>query len=405
MPGIFDIKDSCTGCGACSCICPHDCIRLEPDSEGFFYPVYNDADCIECGLCEKACHALSAQEREPLSKERYFLYRSLDDEILKGSSSGGGFTLFAEWVLNEGGVVFGSCYNADENRLEVFSTEKIAFQSLRKSKYIESYTGKVYSEVRKSLKEKRRVLFCGTPCQVRGLKRFLTVSNTDSSLLLTMDFICHGVPSNLIFNLFSERFKKRGKVVDVDFRYKDFSKKHLMWHNMALKMLFSAGKNIIIQRGDRQYYYYYQLFLDNLILRRSCYTCDIANHSDADITMGDFWGIFRYRTELDDNKGMSFLRINNKGVLPLWEELSKNGFSEALPYPYVAYIHNDTRELRLKQLQERNKFMSDVISLGYNAAVRKRYPLGTIVKKYIADRVWKRAKSYVANTRFGRILK
>lgn len=370
---ILQIDNACTGCGACANICPKHCLRLEPDDEGFFYPKYDEADCIECGLCEKACHVVTPQEHCAPNPNRFFIYHSKDESILEASSSGGGFSLFADWILNQNGVVFGSCYNGENERLEVCNTEHTSLASLRKSKYLESFTGNAFSDIRKLLLEGRRVLYCGTPCQVRGLKQYLNVTHTNMELLLTMDFACHGVPSNGYFKQFKRMFEKQGKkVVEVDFRHKDFSKTNMMWHDMTLRLGFSDGSEKVFPRRS-YYYYYYEPFLDNLFLRKSCYQCDIALHSDADISLGDFWGINKHRKELDDNKGMSFVCVNNEKYLPLWDELSNEGFSEHLPFEAISYQYEDKREKRLKQLTRRAEFTNQIKELGYKNAVVTHY--------------------------------
>lgn len=376
---ILHIQDHCTGCGACANICPKQCISLEQDSDGFYYPTYNSENCIECRLCENACHIVSKFEHTPVQRDKFFLYRSRNESILEKSTSGGVFTLFAAWVLQQNGVVYGSTYNSEKERLEVFSTDVKSLDELRKSKYIESYTGFAYSNVRDNLKQNRRVLYCGTPCQVRGLKQFLKTTHTNGELLITIDFACHGVPSNLMFKEFKKVFERKNKkVLAVDFRYKDF-KRNQMWHNMTLSLLFSDGSQKKFGSND-YYYYYYQPFLDNLSLRKSCYNCDIAIHSDADFSVGDFWGIKKYRNNLDDNRGMSFICVNKPEKLAFFKEISSSDYVEPLPYEHIAYQYKDKREQRAKQLVKRNSFLSDVKNIGYKEAICKHYGRYSIVK-------------------------
>ena len=383
---ILQIENACTGCGACVNICPKHCLRMEPDEEGFFYPTYNATNCVGCDLCEKTCHVVTPQEHGVPNSERFFIYHSKDKVILESSSSGGGFSMFADWVLAQGGVVFGSCYNGVNERLEVCSTERMPLASMRKSKYLESFTGKSFTDIKNLLFTGRRVLYCGTPCQVRGLKQFLSETRTNTELLLTMDFACHGVPSNKSFKQFKSMFEKQGKrIIEVDFRHKDFSK-HLMWHNMTLRLGFSDGSEKVFPRQS-YYFYYYEPFLDNLFLRKSCYNCDIALHSDADITLGDFWGINKHRKELDDNRGMSFVSINNPKYLPLWEELSKTGFSERLPFEAVAYQYKDNRPKRAKELIKRNEFIKQINPIGYKKAILNHYGRWHTYKRLLKTKV------------------
>ena len=381
---ILEIGDACTGCGACANICPKGCLQLKQNDEGFFYPNFDDSNCIDCGLCEKACHVVAIKEHPSPDPNGFYLYHSNDTSLLQASSSGGGFSLFADWVLQQGGVVYGSAYNGETECLEVFSTDQKALNTLRKSKYLESFTKNAFSEIRKHLQSGRRVLYCGTPCQVRGLKQYLEATKTSTDLLLSIDFACHGVPSNRYFKLFKQMFENRKrKMIDVDFRHKDFSKPNMKWHNMTLRLGFSDGSQRVFQRFSYYYYYYYEPFLDNLFLRKSCYNCDIARHSDADISLGDFWGIGKYRKELDDDKGMSFVCINNPRYLTLWLELSKKGFSEQLPYNAIEYQYKDNRQRRAKELLVRNEFVRQIDSVGYKNAVMNHYGRMNIYKMIV----------------------
>lgn len=70
--------------------------------------------------------------------------------------------------------------------------------SLRGSKYLQSNLENVFSEIKKHLKEDRRVYFVGVCCQVAGLKAYL--KNFGSERLITSDLVCHGVPSQKVFN-------------------------------------------------------------------------------------------------------------------------------------------------------------------------------------------------------------
>ena len=370
---ILNIHDACTGCGACVNICPKQCLELGTDQDGFFYPRYNPTACIECHLCEKTCHAIAQVSHNSPSPDSFYLYYSKDSELRQNSSSGGAFSLLAQWVLDQGGVVFGSKYNADTERLEVSNTENTSLESLRKSKYVESFTGSAFADVKQFLKCGRYVLYCGTPCQVRGLRNYLNESRVNQDKFLAVDFACHGVPSNDMFRQFVEMIKKPGeKVVEVDYRHKDFSKTHMRWHNMTMRIGFSSGRVKVYPRRD-YYYYYYEPFYNNLTLRPCCYHCDIASHSDADITLGDFWGIAKHRKQLDDDKGTSFVCINNQDYLPLWNELSIQGYVEKLPFEAIEYQYRDNRPKREGQVAKRDAFLAVAREKGWKKAVEQHY--------------------------------
>ena len=374
---ILDITDACTGCGACVSVCPKHCLRLEPDKEGFYVPKYQEG-CIECGMCEKVCHVIHSTEKKPISKESVFIYHSSDNGIREKSSSGGAFSLFADYVIQNGGVVYATLYNAETKRVEVSNTDLFPLQKFRKSKYVESFTGDTCSQIRKELKNGRKVLFCGTPCQVSGLKRYLETSKVDTSNLLTIDFICHGVPSMKCLNAFLSYDGR--EVIDMDFRYKDFSGKKIGWHDMAYCEYYANGNKKVLTCNDLHYYYYYP-FLESVMLRKSCYTCDEVNYSVADITVGDFWSIYKDKSIKDDNKGVSIIKFHTQKALSVWSELKVDGYQREISFDIIqSQLTNKTNGLQ----NERTDFFAEVEKKGYMSTVRHRY-----VRKYIQFKIMK----------------
>ena len=198
---ILHIDEQCTGCGACVSTCAKEAIELKYDAEGFYYPSLNLEKCVNCKLCEKACHIIcdTIEIHKIVRDYTPYMLKANNKSIVMQSSSGGIFSLLSEKVLAEGGVVYGARYNYELERLEHCSTDNCSIDELRKSKYIESYLGNTFTDVRKQLQSGRKVLFCGTPCQVKGLKTYLTSRKTNTESLLTIRFICHGVPSNNFF--------------------------------------------------------------------------------------------------------------------------------------------------------------------------------------------------------------
>lgn len=190
-------KYNCCGCGACAQCCPKQCITLDVDKEGFSYPVVDTSVCVDCGLCEQVCPFLHPYEkREPL---RTLAAYNTQEEVRMQSSSGGIFSLLAEKVIQEGGVVFGARF--DENwQVTIDYTESIdGLSAFRGSKYVQARTGDTFKQCESFLKADRKVLYSGTPCQVAGLKHFL---RKEYGNLLTVDFVCHGVPSPKVWGLY-----------------------------------------------------------------------------------------------------------------------------------------------------------------------------------------------------------
>lgn len=189
MINILDKKDCC-GCASCVQVCPKQCISMNEDCEGFLYPKVDSAACIDCGLCEKVCPVINQNEpKEPLA---VYAAMNSNEKIRLKSSSGGIFTLIAEQILADGGVVFGARFNENWEVIHDYAETVEGLEPFRGSKYVQSLIGDNYKYAKQFLLEGRKVLFSGTPCQIAGLKKFLCKEYEN---LLTVEMVCHGVPS------------------------------------------------------------------------------------------------------------------------------------------------------------------------------------------------------------------
>ena len=188
-------KQNCCGCTACASICPKGCIAMKADKEGFCYPQIDEALCIDCGLCEKVCPLLHKPDKHGIIN--VYGAKNIDDSVRFTSSSGGMFTLFAEQVLNRGGVVFGAAFDGSLQVCHAGISTMQELAKLRGSKYVQSNMNGIFKQVRTLLAGGKKVLFSGTPCQIAGLKGFLI---KDYANLLTVDVVCHGVPSAKVYN-------------------------------------------------------------------------------------------------------------------------------------------------------------------------------------------------------------
>ena len=193
-------KSQCCGCEACVQRCPKQCITLHEDNEGFLYPLVDQTVCVDCKLCENVCPVLTPYaDRKPL---QVLAAINIDEKIRMESSSGGIFTLLAESIIKEGGVVFGARFD-DEWQVMLDFTESIdGLAAFRGSKYVQARTKSTYKQCEKFLKEDRKVLFTGTPCQIAGLHHYL---RKDYNNLITCDFVCHGVPSPKVWRMYLDK--------------------------------------------------------------------------------------------------------------------------------------------------------------------------------------------------------
>lgn len=339
MIQIID-KSDCCGCSACVQTCPRQCISFIEDDHGFGYPIVDEKNCVNCHLCERVCPCLNQNEK----KEPLKVYAAINPntEIRKISSSGGIFTMFAESVLAEGGVVFGARFDDKWEVIHDFIENAEEIDAFRGSKYVQSYIGDTFKEAKAFLKEGRKVLFSGTPCQIAGLKKYLL---KDYENLITVDIVCHGVPSPKIWREYHESLNISN---EKEIYHKS---KETGWNSYSLVIKDNNGNLCFKEKASQNAYL--QSFKRNYILRPSCFSCPSkAGKSASDITLGDFWGIENSNTSLDFKEGVSYIGVNTIKGLSLLESLSvikeKMGYDMLVKYnPCILYstsIPNDSEK-------------------------------------------------------------
>ena len=377
---ILQIRNTCTGCGACVSACTNEALTLRYDDEGFYFPQLDEQRCVRCHLCEKACHVLNVQHpQEPIRDFTPYMIKAKDNEVVQGSSSGGAFTLLAVEILKQGGVVYGARYDFDKERLEHCSTDQCSMDELRKSKYIESYMGRTCQEVKAHLDSGRNVLFCGTPCQIEGLHQYLKVQKADTTHLFLVRILCHGVPANQAFTEYKHYEEKKHGAAMTTF---DFRPKINGWWSIDWKMAF---KNGIVNQGiyNTYYYYYYYYRPDNLLLRRSCYHCDYMNTSTADVTIADFWGIKSYCPTKNDNHGISLLLAHSDKATRKLKDIEAFAQMEQLPQSAVDYIYRSA-EKKVALFDQRLAIHDAIVSKGYLKIMKKAVRHDVIKYKVLA---------------------
>lgn len=308
-------KKDCCGCTACLSACPKLCISMVRDEEGFLYPVINREQCINCGLCEKVC-PMSYPIYKNETQAVYAAYVK-DVQQRTQSTSGGIFYAVARWIIEQGGIVYGAAF--DENfKLKHSGVDSLdELQNLRGSKYLQSDLGHVFYEIKEHLKENRWVYFVGVGCQVAGLYSFL---RRKYDTLITSDLVCHGAPSQLMFDwhLNYLREKEKGEITSYFFRdYKG-------WGGCETYTYVSSSRG---KEGTRRLYgyslspYLYS-FMWGYSYRYSCYECKFAKiPRQGDITLADYWGAADYFSDLDYTKGVSLVLINNDRGTKVWDAI------------------------------------------------------------------------------------
>lgn len=310
MLTITDKKD-CTGCFSCASICPQDCIAMESDQDGFWYPRIDRENCTDCGCCDTICPILHKKRVE--SKPAAYACYNIDDNVRKESSSGGMFTLIAEQVLDQGGIVFGVCFDDDFNVLHDSAEKKDELYKFRGSKYAQSLIGMTFRQAKEILDSGRKVMFTGTPCQIAGLKSYL---QEDYENLFCVDIICHGVPSPKVWQTYKHfrRFIDDAVPQSISFRYKKEG-----WKRFAVQFQYANGSEYA-QPFTKDFYM--KAFLKNVCLRPSCYACHFKSFQrESDVTLADFWGVQEIMPDMDDDKGTSLIFVHSEKGKELLDQI------------------------------------------------------------------------------------
>lgn len=315
MITIADSKDCC-GCGACYNACPVNAISMKEDNKGFIYPFVEADKCIDCHICEKICvFPKPFSEPDNLIKQKCYAAQNTNDKQLKHSASGGAFSALAQYVLENGGEVWGASWNESMclNHIPIHSTDDII--QLQGSKYVQSNIGLAFRQIKHNLKQNHQILFCGTPCQCDGLRSFLGKQYEN---LITVELVCHGVPSQAFLKAYLSLIetKEKGKIVDLKFRDKKFGWGALL--NFTIKTNLGRIKHKYLTNKESYYYYYYW---GGNLYRPSCYNCKYAcPDRRSDFTIGDFWGIDR-KSALNNGKGVSVILVNSIKALHIIQQI------------------------------------------------------------------------------------
>ena len=298
----------CCGCAACSAICPVNAISIQEDEKGFLVPIIDNTKCIDCKACQKVCRE---KNRFHLPKD-VLIAKHSDNDVYLASQSGGGFTAISDMILSQNGIVYGAVLN---NKLELCHVRAVTTEErdkMRGSKYIQSYIGDVYQELLQDLKSGRKVLFTGTPCQVAGILKFINTKKVDTSNLYTVDILCHGVPSILLWRDLKKYYenKYQGQVAQMVLQETPKSKRPTH--------CYLINDKIVSDELHRKLYY------SNLALRESCYHCEYTSTNRVgDFTIGDAWGVKVKEPAFFDERGVSLIMFNTDKALQFKESIKQ----------------------------------------------------------------------------------
>lgn len=369
---MIDKVENCCGCSACFNACKKQAIIMESNDEGFLFPVIDKSKCINCGKCEKAC-PIQNHPKVNKNKKAYACYADSFNKRMK-SCSGAVFTLLAEKMLEQNGVVYGAAFDDRLNvyHLKVDSVDDL--KTIKGSKYVQSIIGITYSEIEDSLKIGKTVLFSGTPCQVSGLLSFL---GKEYENLFCVDVICHGVPSPMVWAKYLDELSPNVRVVNMSFRNKTNGIK-----NKTLDYYLADG-SVISEKYEESAYI--KGFIQDMYLRPSCYQCEFKGiNRCSDITIGDFWGLQNFYPKFGDDYGVSAVIVHSSKGEKYFESIKNDMHLISVTSKQIA-AGNDSLLLSAKTNNRRNEFferlsrnesMSDIINSLYDPGFweNKKHP-------------------------------
>lgn len=321
---VSDIsKENCCGCTACMAICPVNAIKMHRDEQGFLYPVVDEKLCIKCGKCKKVCLASNTNDNQA---SKVYAVKHKERDTRMHSSSGGVSSALCENIINDGGVVYGVAYKDIKHVVVKRAETLLDCTEFRGSKYVQASVGDEFSYVKNDLNNNRKVLFTATSCHVNGLLSFLNETRTNIKNLITVDLVCHGVPSPGIFEAYIDFISKKKKIDKFEFRTK-----YKGWGDGSRSfcpcITYSDGK---VEKNSQKAWIYTYLFFSNNCLRPYCYNCPYTSKSKpADITIADYWGLNNEHPQFFDPYGVSLVMINTKKGNQIFKELDNINYIES----------------------------------------------------------------------------
>jgi len=309
-------KDKCFSCRSCEQSCINQSILMSFSNEGFLYPEINEKTCINCGKCLKVCPAINVMKNKEYEKN-FLGLRLKDSKKIKESSSGGVFAAIADFILLKDGFVYGAAFDSNLQLRHIRIDSKDELIKLKGSKYIVSDTSNTYSDIKEKLCTNPDVylLYSGTPCQIAGLKSFL---GKEYKNLFTVDLVCHGVPSQKLFNQYINWLEEK---VGEKILYYGFRDKDIKGWTCTGKIKTSTKTKIINSALDP----YYSAFMRGLTYRKSCYSCPFANidNRPGNVSIGDFWGVEIQIPSFYSKNGVSCCIINDEKGKDLFYQIKE----------------------------------------------------------------------------------
>lgn len=333
MPKLANLE-ICTGCGACSYICGKNCIEMQEDQLGIVHPVVETEKCIDCHRCEKACPVLNMPERKAPFK--VFAAWSLNEEQRNTSASGGVAHELYKYAIQNGYLVVGASQNPD------FSVSLKAVSSLedivvfKNSKYVFSEAWHVFSDVHTAIKQNKKILFVGLPCQVAAAKSLFH----DKANIVYVEILCHGTTP---LSYLKQHIKMLENAYGRKAASMSFRAPEAYTYTYTFTLYDKQGECFYAKRtndGDSYQYGYHR----GVSYRENCYHCAFATPERVgDIILCDFYGLGNKFPCSYDAKNVSCVIVNTEKGDTLVKELISSNIIYAEERPVEEAVEGNPR--------------------------------------------------------------
>ncbi len=359
----FIEKTDCMGCGACACVCPVDAISLQADEFGYYRSNISYDKCIDCGKCSSVCPALHLPKNKNKEEPDCFAFIAEDKQVLYNSSSGGIFALLAEEAFKRNGCVAGAAWRDDFSVEHIVIDDSQKLYKLQKTKYLQSYQGKIFRDIKELLASNRFVLFSGCPCQITGLKSYL---GKDYQNLILVDLLCSYAPSNMFFQKYIADAFPNG-IENYQFRHKVQG-----WNtDCSTLTVTETGCDSQVRRGGSEDAYQ-RVFHNHTMCPTHCENCKYQRVPRfGDISIGDFWGLSNKDPQIDTKNGVSVVLCNNKNGEKFLESIpsASTRLMKKVPLQWLGrngYAINDSHNYCSPQ---RDAFYKAIQTMSFEKAV------------------------------------
>lgn len=323
-------KIKCSGCSACKSVCPTNAIKIKVNTlTGFKLANIDKNKCITCNKCESVCPHINCNNTNNEETQDKYVIKASED-ILKVSSSGGAFSILAEYYTSIGYKIVGVQWDEDWHAEYAIAETAEEWHKFRGSKYMQPDTKDIFVRIKRKLNKGDKILFVGVPCHVSGLYNFLGKKYTN---LVTIDLFCGALSSPLVWDKWYE--------------YQDIDKNNIASINMRAKK--KQGNKVhlisIVEKDGQTHNIPYATSMAMSIVSKKnfslpiCHDCKYRSMNRVgDYTIADHWGSKKVCPELhDDTQSMvSTFLCNSNEAKRVIEELKKDNSIKIQPIDSVA---------------------------------------------------------------------